>query len=209
MAQGPTLTLTDGTINGAPLTSQDSGKVRDALRRIAKNPTLNRVARHPAIRALVIALEEALMTQSEREIQTNALGVFLHPSSRQIAAEHDLTWGGMEGFNPFDADHWADDIAASSTYGAIATDAEKIDFANDVLTHAAGRPMDIRTTSAAEIDRILGGYAEMREEETRADAEVTDGNVRIEGQAEEIDCFNVPEDVDREEFERQSIRLLT
>jgi len=203
VAQAGTPTMTDATISGAPPNTGGAGALQNTLRNLSRSPLLNRIARHPAARIALMALEEATMTQSEREIQQNAMGVFMHPAARQIAVDHDLIFGGMPGFNPFNFDHWSQDMGVDSKYGAFVGDAEKILYANDVLTHAAGYPVDIRTTSAAEIDRILGNYAAMREEETRAESEVTDGNVRVAAQAEEIDCFNVPEGVDREEFERQ------
>lgn len=188
-------------------TAPSSNALYDIIRKFVRTPAANRIARHPALRAAIVITHDVTMTATEKQIAATSIGVFLHPTTRTISANHNLTWGGMPGFNPLSAAHWSSDVFSGSQYGAFISGEEKILLANDVLSHAAGYPVDITDITPEKAREILDNYqAELDSEVTPAAVSaVTAGNIRVtrSAEAEEIDCFNLPEGVDREEFEQQ------
>ena len=180
-----------------------------------RNPALNRIARHPAIRAaLIIAQTEA----DAQQIRTDpglqaALGLLGHPAARNIMAQTDLLYGQAVYDSALDVgvrealrqrSYLASDLAASSAYGIGIGNTEAFPALSDVLSHAAGRPINAGALTPEEALGILDDYQTRHQAETRASiATRTDGNVSVRSTAGDIDCFEVPEGVDPEEFKRQ------
>lgn len=166
------------------------------------NPALNRLARHPAIRVAIA------MAQADADMQDMMLdpglaaanGLLAHPAAQHIMQQTDILWGRAPGAI-------LSDFTASSSYGISLQPDEVYPALSDVLTTAAGRPIDAGSLTPEEALGILEGYEAQLEDEVTpaATSEVTAGNVSIvaNSSAEEIDCFEVPEGADREEFERQ------
>ena len=183
-----------------------------------QNPALNRLARHPAIRvALIAAQSDADM----REMVINpglqaANGLLAHPAARHIMTQTDLLYGQATYDGALDVGlgealrqrrHLASDLMADSAYGISLQPDEVYPALSDVLSTAAGRPINAGDLTPDEALDILEGYqAHLDDEVTPAAVSgVTPGNVSIVANqsTEEIDCFEVPPGADRAEFEKQ------
>lgn len=193
-----------GTGTFGDLVGADWSKVIDAFdrARVRAPASTNRIRRFPAVMLLLQMIEASRSFQEKLNnpgLQA-ALPILYMPGARHIARQNDLTswWSENDGS--------LSDLAAGSVYG-IEYDAEEIIPAlSDVLTHAAGRPIDARDLTPDEARAIIESYEAALEDEVTPSAvsEVTEGNVSIvRRETDEIDCFEVPPRVDRAEFEQQ------
>lgn len=181
------------------------------------SPLLNRIARHPALRAaLIIAQTESA---AQRVAQSPGLQagqmVLGHSTARYIMAENDLIYGQATYDSALDVgfgealrqrSNILSDLGAGSAYG-IGIDPDEIYPAlGDVLSIAAGRPIDVSQITPDQAIAILDDYQAQLDAETRPVVlGRTEGNISVAANAAatEIDCFEVPPGTDREEFERQ------
>ena len=200
-------TLTLGQLRGAPPGAN-----------WISSPALNRIARHPAIRAAILAAQaDADLEQMNTDPGLQAANALLsHPAAQHIVAQTDLLYGRATYDGALDVglgealhqrSYLGSDLAASSAYGISLQPDEVYPALSDVLSTAAGRPIDAGSLTPDEALEILEGYqAQLGDEVTpAATSGITAGNVSITANqsAADIDCFEVPPGADRAEFEKQ------
>lgn len=153
------------------------------------------------------------MTDPGLSAPTGLLG---HPASQYVMAQDDLVSGraiyesAMDvGFGEalYQRSYAAGDLMADSAYGMSLQPDELYPALSDVLSNAAGRPINAADFTPDEALAILQGYQAGLDDELSPSAvsERNDGNVSVVASqsATEIDCFEVPPGANPKEFEDQ------
>jgi hypothetical protein len=199
VAQAATGTMTDvggglfgggsagsGTATGSPTTTTPS------------KPTTSSPARpkgllRRSIWGFLIAeiANDLSMPADERAAQGRAFSVIQSPVAEQIIRE-DRLLGGRSTGSMFDSRSWN----FEGKYGTVIGQEDRIPLANDILSAATGRKLDVRNMTDAEVQQALQSVAK-----EKADAQSKTGS-RVSAQTKKI-CFKVPEGGDEEEFRRQ------
>ncbi|MGL4496263.1 MAG: polymorphic toxin type 15 domain-containing protein [Beijerinckiaceae bacterium] len=133
------------------------------------------------------------MSPEERAIQGRAASVLNSPMAEQIIREDQLLGGRSTG-SMFDSRYWN----FSGKYGTFIDADERVPLANDILSAATGKPMDVRTMTDAELQQALQSVAKQRADS----AAQSEAGSRVSGTTKKI-CFQVPEGGDEEEFRKQ------
>lgn len=156
-----------------------AGTIGDLIRlprgaTIANNPLLNRLARHPAMRAaLLVAQADAELQERMTHPGYSVLNQLLsHPAAEHIIAHESLLWGRVEG-TPFD-EAWRRSATTPGKYGITLQNDEMLPALSDVLSTATGQPVDASAVTPEEALAILDSYAARQ-----AESENTEDNVRV------------------------------
>jgi hypothetical protein len=173
LAQANTGTMTDaGGGLFSPGTSTAGGQTRAPAPSIPNSqlPSAGQVARGLLLRRLGIygiAAEEVIrewnLPAEQSAAENRALGVILSPAGDSIMTRDKLL-GGRQPVtfsNILDAKTWD----FSGKYGLAIDADERVPLANDILSSIAGKPMDVRTMSDAQVKGLLSPFQGLSEKE--------------------------------------------
>ncbi|WP_245309901.1 PAAR-like domain-containing protein [Rhizobium sp. R339] len=106
-------------------------------------------------RAASLVLDDLSKTQAEKAAEARAFQAILSGAGDHVITQNRLLGGREHVSNPLD-------MFNSSTwegkYGLIINDSERVPLANDILSTLAGKPMDVRTMSDAEVQSVLSPF---------------------------------------------------
>ena len=106
-------------------------------------------------RAVSLVLDDLSKTQAERFAEGRAFQTILSGVGEHVMTENRLLGGRQPISNPLDM---FSSSAWEGKYGLIINDSERIPLANDILSTLAGKPMDVRTMSDAEVQSVLSPF---------------------------------------------------
>ncbi|WP_374427068.1 hypothetical protein [Paracoccus sp. (in: a-proteobacteria)] len=165
--------MNTGVIDASP------AGLTEIVRQISRSPTANRIARHPALKVVLLIAQDVTMTDQEKVDQMKAASVIGHPAAMgNVVSPYDRLVGHVTAefpgiievaglqpraatshASPFSGEFWSKETwMASTPYGLVISPEERFAAANDILSYAADRRVSISDLSAAEIGAILDGY---------------------------------------------------
>jgi hypothetical protein len=152
------------------LTLSDLVRAGPSATPITLPPWLNRLARAPAIRLLpaIINADNDLQVMMTNPGYQTIIGLLNHPAAEQIIVDQDLLYGQGKGLSGLGS------LFRSSKYGIKFDSTELLPGLSDVLSTAAGMPIDAGALTPEEALAILDSYMARK-----AEAERTDGNVAV------------------------------
>ncbi|MBY5312701.1 DUF4150 domain-containing protein [Rhizobium leguminosarum] len=106
-------------------------------------------------RAASIVLDDLSKTQAEKGAEARAFQTILSGPGDYVMTQNRLLGGRQHVSNPLDM---FNSSAWEGKYGLIINDSERIPLANDILSTLAGKPMDVRTISDAEVQSVLSPF---------------------------------------------------
>ena len=109
-----------------------------------------------------LVLDDLGKTQAEKAAEARAFQTIFSSAGEHVMTQNRLLGGREHVSNPLD-------MFKSSTwegkYGLIINDNERVPLANDILSTLAGKPMDVRTMSDAEVQNVLSPFQGLSEDQ--------------------------------------------
>ncbi|MGO8095120.1 PAAR-like domain-containing protein [Rhizobium leguminosarum] len=106
-------------------------------------------------RAASLVLDDLSKSQAEKAAEARAFQTILSGPGDYVMTQNRLLGGRQHVSNPLDM---FNSSAWEGKYGLIINDSERVPLANDILSTLAGKPMDVRTMSDAEVQGVLSPF---------------------------------------------------
>ncbi|MGO7581549.1 PAAR-like domain-containing protein [Rhizobium ruizarguesonis] len=106
-------------------------------------------------RAASLVLDDLSKSQAEKAAEARAFQAILSGPGDYVMTQNRLLGGRQHVSNPLDM---FNSSAWEGKYGLIINDSERVPLANDILSTLAGKPMDVRTMSDAEVQGVLSPF---------------------------------------------------
>ncbi|MGO7373143.1 PAAR-like domain-containing protein [Rhizobium ruizarguesonis] len=113
-------------------------------------------------RAASLVLDDLSKTQAEKGAEARAFQTILSGPGDYVMTQNRLLGGRQHVSNPLDM---FNSSAWEGKYGLIINDSERVPLANDILSTLAGKPMDVRTMSDAEVQSVLSPFQGLSEDQ--------------------------------------------